>query len=88
MEENNEALKNLEKNLEMQGYDIREIPLVMQYNKRDLPNAASLAELRSSLNFYNAPEFEACASEGRGVMESLKTVSKSILTVLKGGATL
>ncbi len=88
MEENTDALKNLEKNLELQGYDIREIPLVMQYNKRDLPNAAGLSSLRSSLNFYNAPEFEACASEGRGVMESLKTVSKSILTVLKGGATL
>lgn len=88
MDENTEALRNLEKNLEVQGYDIREVPLVMQYNKRDLPNAASLAELRSQLNFYNAPEFEACASEGRGVMESLKTVSKSILNVLKGGSTI
>lgn len=88
MEENTEALRNLEKNLELQGYDIREIPLIMQYNKRDLPNAAPLAELRSQLNLYNAPEFEASASIGRGVMESLKTVSKSILNVLKGGATL
>lgn len=88
MEENIEALKNLQANLEKQGYDIREVPLVMQYNKRDLPNAASLAELRSALNLYNAPEFEAAASEGKGVMESLKTVSKSILNVLKGGSTL
>lgn len=88
MDENTEALKNLEKNLELQGYNIREIPLIMQYNKRDLPNVVPLAQLRSSLNFYNAPEFEACASEGRGVMESLKTVSKSILGVLKGGSTI
>lgn len=88
MEENAEALRNLQANLEKQGYDIREVPLVMQYNKRDLPNVASLAEMRSALNLYNAPEFEACASEGRGVMESLKTVSKSILNVLKGGSTL
>lgn len=88
MEENIESLRNLEKNLELQGYDIREVPLVMQYNKRDLPNATSLAELRSQLNLYNAPEYEACASEGRGVMESLKTASKSIINVLKGGATL
>ncbi len=86
MDENLEALKNLEKNLEQQGYDIREIPLVMQYNKRDLPNAASLAEMRSALNFYNAPEVEGCASEGKGVFESLKIVSKSILNVLKGGS--
>src|SRR5436305_15183351 len=38
MEENIEALRNLERNLELQGYDIKDIPLVMQYNKRDLPN--------------------------------------------------
>ncbi|MNS91617.1 Mutual gliding-motility protein MglA [compost metagenome] len=88
MDENLEALRNLEKNLEQQGYDIREIPLIMQYNKRDLPNVASLAELRSALNPYNAPEIEGCAAEGKGVFESLKTVSKSIITVLKGGATL
>lgn len=88
MDENLESLRNLETNLEQQGYDIRETPLIMQYNKRDLPNAASLAELRSALNPYNAPEIEGCASEGRGVFESLKTVSKSIINVLKGGSTL
>ncbi len=88
MDENLESLRNLERNLEQQGYDIREIPLIMQYNKRDLPNVASLAELRSALNPYNAPEIESCASEGKGVFESLKTVSKSIIHVLKGGATL
>lgn len=88
MDENLEALKNLEKNLEQQGYNIREVPLIMQYNKRDLPNVASLPELRSALNLYNAPEFEACAAEGKGVFESLKTVSKSIINVLKGGTTL
>ena len=88
MDENLESLRNLQINLEQQGYDIREIPLIMQYNKRDLPNVASLAELRSALNPYNAPEIEGCASEGRGVFESLKTVSKSIINVLKGGTTL
>ncbi len=88
MDENLEALRNLERNLEQQGYDIREIPLIMQYNKRDLPNVASLAELRSALNPYNAPDIESCASEGKGVFESLKTVSKSIIHVLKGGTTL
>ncbi|MGZ3743003.1 MAG: GTP-binding protein [Pseudobdellovibrionaceae bacterium] len=88
MDENLEALKNLKRNLEQQGYDIREIPLVMQYNKRDLLNVASLAEMRSALNFYNAPEVEASASEGKGVFESLKIVSKSILNVLKGGSNL
>ena len=86
MEENIEALNNLEKNLEVQGYSIREIPLVIQYNKRDLPNASSLQELRRALNHYNAPEFEAAANEGKGVMESLKSISKSIIHTLKGGS--
>ena len=88
MEENLEALRNLENNLEAQGYDIREIPLILQYNKRDLPNAATMTELRRSLNSYNAPEFEANAAEGKGVMESLKSISKSIIHVLKGGTPL
>lgn len=88
MEENIQAFRNLERNLEAQGYDIREVPLVIQYNKRDLPSAASMKELRANLNLYNSPEFEATASEGKGVIESLKTVSKSIINVLKGGNTI
>ncbi len=85
MEENIQSLKDLKNNLDLQGYQIKELPLVIQYNKRDLSNALSLAKLRSSLNFYNSPDFEATAKDGKGVFESLKTVSKSIITVLKGG---
>ena len=85
MEENIESMRNLELNLQQQGYDIHQIPLVIQYNKRDLPNAMSLEEMRQTLNKYNAPDFEANAAEGKGVFECLKTVSKSIITVLKGG---
>lgn len=88
MEDNLQAMRNLEKNLEAQGYDIRDIPLVLQYNKRDLPDVASIKELRTQLNRYNSPEFEASAAEGKGVLEPLKTVSKSIINVLKGGATI
>jgi signal recognition particle receptor subunit beta len=85
MEENIQSLNNLEKNLEQQGYDIRNIPLAIQYNKRDLPNALPVAELRNALNRYNAPDFEGSAREGKGVFESLKTASKAIITTLKGG---
>tara|TARA_B100000749_G_scaffold280455_1_gene276650 strand:- start:87474 stop:88067 length:594 start_codon:yes stop_codon:yes gene_type:complete len=85
MEENLQSLQNLEKNLEQQGYDIDEIPLVFQYNKRDLPTALPISELRTALNRWNNPDFEGVASEGSGVFDSLKTVSKSIITVLKGG---
>lgn len=85
MEENIQSLNNLERNLEQQGYDIRNIPLAIQYNKRDLPNALPVAELRSALNRYNAPDFEGSAREGKGVFEALKTTSKAIITTLKGG---
>jgi mutual gliding-motility protein MglA len=85
MEENIQALQNLQTNLDAQGYNIREIPLVLQYNKRDLPNAAPLSHLRSQLNRHQSPDFEAIASEGKGVMESLKTISKSIIRILKEG---
>lgn len=85
MDENLEALKNLDKNLDQQGYNIKQVPLAIQYNKRDLPNVASIAELRAALNKYNAPDFEASASVGRGVLETLRTVSKAIVTTLKGG---
>lgn len=85
LEENIQSMRNLKTNLDQQGYDIKQIPLVIQYNKRDLPSALPVAQLREALNFYNAPEFEAVANKGTGVFESLKTVSKAIITVLKGG---
>ncbi len=85
MEENVQSMENLERNLELQGYDIRSIPMAIQYNKRDLPNALPIAELRNALNKYNVPDFEGSAREGKGVFEALKTTSKSIVTMLKGG---
>ena len=84
-EENLSSLESLIKNMELQGYEIESIPLVFQYNKRDLKNALPVSELRRSLNRFNAPDFEGKAREGKGVFESLRTISKSIITVLKGG---
>ena len=85
LEENIQAFENLEKNLYQQGYNIKDIPLVIQYNKRDLPNTLPVSELRKHLNKYNSIEVEAVAFEGKGVLESFKSVSKSIIHVLKGG---
>ncbi len=85
LEENIESMNNLETNLKQQGYDIKQVPLIMQYNKRDLKNVTPVHELRRILNRYNSPEFEACATQGTGVFESLKTLSKSIVNILKGG---
>ncbi|MFZ3229873.1 MAG: ADP-ribosylation factor-like protein [Pseudobdellovibrio sp.] len=85
LEENIASMKNLEKNLEQQGYNIKEIPLLIQYNKRDLPNSMPIAELRHHINKHNAPEIEAVAFGGKGVLESFKMVSKNVIQILKGG---
>ncbi len=84
MEENIESFNNLKTNLRQQGYDIEKVPLVIQYNKRDLNNAVPIQELRHALNQYNSPDFEAVASQGEGVFETFKTISKQIVTILKG----
>ena len=85
MDANLESLADLEKNLKLQGYDPEKIPMVMQWNKRDLPNASPVEELSQKLNKWNLQEFESCALRGDGVFETLKMVSKHVLMNLKGG---
>ncbi|PKN16669.1 MAG: gliding-motility protein MglA [Deltaproteobacteria bacterium HGW-Deltaproteobacteria-23] len=82
---NIESLDNLRFNLQEQGYDLDKIPFIIQYNKRDLPNAMPVEELRKDLNPTAVPDFEACASTGEGVFETLKAVAKLILIDLKKG---
>jgi hypothetical protein len=82
---NVESLDNLRGNLKEQGYDLDKLPFVVQYNKRDLDNILSIEELRRDVNPTNAPEFEACATTGEGVFETLKAVAKLILIDLKRG---
>jgi mutual gliding-motility protein MglA len=84
-EANVESLENLRINLSEQGYDLDRIPYVVQYNKRDLPNAASMEELQGLLNPRRVPEFEAVAPKGEGVYDTLKAIAKLILTELKKG---
>lgn len=85
MEANIESLENLRTNLAEQGYDLDKIPYVMQFNKRDLPNASPLAELQEALNPTNVVSFEAVATNGGGVFDTLKAVAKLVLTELKRG---
>ena len=86
MEANIESLENLRLNLTEQGYDLDKLPYVIQYNKRDLPNAAPMEQLRGVLNPTKVPEFEACATSGAGVFDTLKAVAKAVLTELKRGS--
>jgi len=79
MAENRESFSNLEMNLKAYGIDIRGIPLVIQFNKRDLPNAVPVEDLNRELNRLNVPWFEAQAANGVGVFETLRGVSKLLL---------
>ncbi|OQX68659.1 MAG: gliding-motility protein MglA [Sorangiineae bacterium NIC37A_2] len=83
LEANLESMDNLRENLAEQGYDLDKIPFVIQYNKRDLPNVVDVAELRAELNPRGVPDFEANARTGEGVFETLKAVSKLVLTELR-----
>jgi signal recognition particle receptor subunit beta len=83
MEANVESLENLKTNLSEQGFDFAKITYVIQYNKRDLPNAAPLDEMQRLLNPSGVPEYEACATVGDGVFETLKGVAKGVLSDLK-----
>ena len=85
MEANMESLENLRVNLGEQGYDYDRIPAVVQYNKRDLPNAVAVDELRNVLNPRRLPEYQAVAPTGVGVFDTLKAVAKLVLTELKKG---
>jgi len=82
---NIESMDNLRYNMTEQGYDLDKIPFIIQYNKRDLPNAMPVDELRRDLNTTGVPDFEACAATGEGVFETLKAVAKLILIDLKKG---
>jgi mutual gliding-motility protein MglA len=85
MESNLESFQGLEKNLNEQGYGIAKVPMVMQWNKRDLPNIVPIEDLQFQLNKKNLPAFEAIATSGQGVFETLKMISKSVLLNIKGG---
>lgn len=82
MDANIAAMQNLYENLADNGYDSGQIPIVLQWNKRDLPNAVSTQELHDQLNPDNLPEFEAVAVNGTGVFDTLRAVSKLVIKTL------
>jgi signal recognition particle receptor subunit beta len=83
MDANIEAISNLRLNLKDQGYDLESMPYALQLNKRDLPSAVALAELERALRIKDEPLFEAVATTGDGVFETLKSIIKLVLKDLK-----
>lgn len=88
MDDNLESLHNLFENLEEYGYDKDDLPIVIQYNKRDLPDVLTVPELEAALNPDGFPFFEAVAVNGGGVFDTLKHVIKMVLDKARKGSSL
>ncbi|MCC7012155.1 MAG: hypothetical protein IT454_06325 [Planctomycetes bacterium] len=86
LQENLESLRNLEENLNEYGKSLATTPHVIQFNKRDLPDAMSIEELNQHLNPYGAPYFEAVANTGQGVFPTLKALAARVLESIHSGA--
>jgi len=82
-ESNRESLKNLEENLAGYGKKLDELPFVIQFNKRDLKQISTVAELNARLNPKNVPAIEGIAKDGIGVSETLVTISRMVFDHLR-----
>lgn len=85
LQENLDSLRNLEENLNEYGKSLANMPHVIQFNKRDLPDALSVEELNQHLNAYGAPVFEAIANTGQGVFPTLKSLAARVLETIHAG---
>ncbi len=85
MEANVESIRNLDENLREHGFELRELPYTLQFNKRDLDNVVSVEDMYRTLNFKREPTFEAIATQGYGVFDTLRAVAKLILRDLNRG---
>lgn len=83
LDANIESLLNLKENLTELGLNIEEVPMVLQYNKRDLKSVVTVDEMNRALNPKNLPFFEASAVQGAGVFETLKGISRATLIMLR-----
>lgn len=79
VEANLESFENLRENLKAHDLKVEEMPLVLQFNKRDLKEICTLEEMNDSLNPMNGPFYEAVAKDGVGVEETLQAISGLVL---------
>jgi signal recognition particle receptor subunit beta len=83
IESNLASLAELKGILRHEGIDFGDVPHVIQYNKRDLPNAVSAKELKNLINKYAVPDFETVATAGTGIYDAFKTIASRVLMDLK-----
>lgn len=79
MDQNLESLSNLKENLRAHGIEVDTVPFVIQYNKRDIPGAQPVDEMRRLLNPAGVPDFETTATTGDGIMEAMKAICRMVL---------
>lgn len=84
-EANIESIRNLDENLSDHGLLLADIPYALQFNKRDLDNVVTVEDMYRTLNFKREPTFEAIATQGYGVFDTLRAVAKLILKDLNRG---
>ncbi len=83
MDANEESIHNLRDNLKQHGYDLNRMPYVLQLNKRDLPDATNRDHMVQTLRLQDEPVFDAVATTGVGVFETLKSLARMVLLRLK-----
>jgi len=83
MEKNLESLENMKENLVINGMDPETMPLVLQYNKQDLPNLMDLEELNRRLNHRHVPFYASVAVTGEGVLPTFKMITKELMLNLR-----
>ena len=81
-EENIQSIAELEQNMRRMGKDLKNFPLIMQWNKRDMPNALPIPVLDRYLNRRHVPAYEAVAAQGKGVFATLRAISKTVMAQL------
>ena len=83
LDDNLYSIEDLARNLFLQGIDATRLPVVVQYNKRDLPNAAGLATLRKVLQITRStPQVRAVATQGEGIFETFRVALSSCLKLV------
>ncbi|GMT43038.1 MAG: hypothetical protein IEMM0002_1449 [bacterium] len=82
MEANIESYMNLGENLKANNLDFETIPLVIQWNKQDMPNLAAIDELNAKINIRNVPSIKAVAVKGEGVLDTFKLIAKEVMKYL------
>ncbi len=85
LDQNKDSLMDLKRNMKLNGIDYHTIPLIMQYNKRDLPDLSTVDDLDAALNDRRVPVFQASAYRGTGVVETLKAVTLMVFKHVRDG---